>query len=244
MLTQFKFQVEKFYCMLFLFIFMLRWNAVVDSWYECTLPIFVLGDYILLSFSCTVHKPTIFWPNSCISYVLTYILFCFCSPLPYFFSSALLYPLPHFILFPLCSTSLFLVFPPTPIPSPVLPFSSSFVSIPCLHSLCSCFCAWTKCSSDQLAPINRLETMIHDHLTILREPPFVMDDLFISALPRLFSLLVLRCLLFSPSKDGYAPKSVYPLRYVIVSTILLLLIWFWFLVWLVFYFLFHLNSYL
>jgi len=27
-----------------------------------------------------------------------------------------------------------------------------------------------------------------------------------------------------PSKDGYAPKSVYPLRYVIVSTILLLLI--------------------
>ncbi|EPY76475.1 polypyrimidine tract-binding protein 2 [Camelus ferus] len=55
--------------------------------------------------------------------------------------------------------------------------------------------------------------MIHDHLTILREPPFVMDDLFISALPRLFSLLVLRCLLFSPSKDGYAPKSVYPLRH-------------------------------
>ncbi len=50
--------------------------------------------------------------------------------------------------------------------------------------------------------------MLHDHLTILRETTSVMDDLFISALPRLFSLPVLRCLLFSPSKDGYAPKSV------------------------------------
>lgn len=220
---QLKFKFQNFYCMLF-YLFSCWWNAVVYSWYECTLPIFVLGDYILLSFSCTVHKPTIFWPNSCISYVLTYILF-FCSPL-IFFSSALLFPPPHFILFPLCSTSLSLSLPKFPCPSPFYPFLLVFVYVPCLHSLCSCFCAWTKCSSDQLAPINRLETMIHDHLTILREPPFVMDDLFISALPRLFSLLVLRCLLFSPSKDGYAPKSVYPLRYVIVSTILLLLIWF------------------
>lgn len=220
---------------------MLRWNAVVYSWYECTLPIFVLGDYILLSFSCTVHKPTIFWPNSCISYVLTYILFFFVPHFLIFFSSALLYSLPHFILFPLCSTSLSLSLPKFPCPS--LSYPSPRLCVPCLHSLCSCFCAWTKCSSDQLAPINRLETMIHDHLTILREPPFVMDDLFISALPRLFSLLVLRCLLFSPSKDGYAPKSVYPLRYVIVSTILLLLIWFWFFL-VVFFCLFHLNSYL
>lgn len=224
---------------------MLRWNAVVYSWYECTLPIFVLGDYILLSFSCTVHKPTIFWPNSCISYVLTYILFFFCSPLPYFF-----FLLHCCIPSPISSFSLCVQLPfPCLYPnSRALPCHTLllvFVFVPCLHSLCSCFCAWTKCSSDQLAPINRLETMIHDHLTILREPPFVMDDLFISALPRLFSLLVLRCLLFSPSKDGYAPKSVYPLRYVIVSTILLLLIWFCFL-WFLFgwFLLFHLNSYL
>lgn len=54
------------------------------SLYECTLPIFVLGDYIWLSFSCTVHKPTIFWPNSCISYVLTYILFFFVPHLCFF----------------------------------------------------------------------------------------------------------------------------------------------------------------
>ena len=41
----------------------------------------------------------------------------------------------------------------------------------------------------------------------------------LSALYLDLSLPVSRCLLFSPSKDGYAPKSLYPLRYVIVSTL-------------------------
>lgn len=40
------------------------------------------------------------------------------------------------------------------------------------------------------------------------------------------SLPVSRCLLlFSPSKDGYAPKSVYPLRYVIVGSLLSLFVY-------------------
>lgn len=181
------------------------------SWVTTFYSVFLV-QYINQPFSDQIPAFPMYWP----------IFYFFCSPL--IFSSALLFSLPHFILFPLCSTSLSLSLPKFPCPSLFYPFLLVFVYVPCLHSLRSCFCAWAKCSSDQLAPINRLETMIHDHLTILREPPFVMDDLFISALPRLFSLLVLRCLLFSPSKDGYAPKSVYPLRYVIVSTILLLLI--------------------
>lgn len=182
------------------------------SWVTTFYSVFLV-QYINQPFSDQIPAFPMYWP----------IFYFFFVP-HLFFSSALLFSLPHFILFPLCSTSLSLSLPKFPCPSLFYPFLLVFVCVPCLHSLRSCFCAWTKCSSDQLAPINRLETMIHDHLTILREPPFVMDDLFISALPRLFSLLVLRCLLFSPSKDGYAPKSVYPLRYVIVSTILLLLI--------------------
>lgn len=187
------------------------------SWVTTFYSVFLV-QYINQPFSDQIPAFPMYWPIFYFFFVPHFLIF---------FSSALPYSLPHFILFPVCSTSLSLSFPKFPFPSLSYPLLV-FVYVPCLHSLCSCFCAWTKCSSDQLAPINRLETMIHDHLTILREPPFVMDDLFISALPRLFSLLVLRCLLFSPSKDGYAPKSVYPLRYVIVSTILLLLIWFCF----------------
>lgn len=115
---------------------MLRWNAVVYSWYECTLPIFVLGDYILLSFSCTVHKPTIFWPNSCISYVLTYILFFFLFPLPYFFFCIVVFPSP-FHPFPHVFNFPFLVLIQIPMPFPVLPFSSlsTFpVFIPYVHA--------------------------------------------------------------------------------------------------------------
>lgn len=131
MLTQLKFKFQNFYCMLFLFIFVLGWNAVVYSWYECTLPIFVLGDYILLSFSCTVHKPTIFWPNSCISYVLTYILF-FLFPTYFFFFCIAVSPSP-FHPFPFVFNFPFLVFAQIPMPLPVLPFSPRL----CLCSLSS-----------------------------------------------------------------------------------------------------------
>lgn len=108
---------------------MLRWNAVVYSWYECTLPIFVLGDYILLSFSCTVHKPTIFWPNSCISYVLTYILFFFVPHFLIFFFCIAVFPSP-FHPFPFVFNFPFLVFTQIPMPFPVLPFSSSLSTFP------------------------------------------------------------------------------------------------------------------
>lgn len=186
------------------------------SWVTTFYSVFLV-QYINQPFSDQIPAFPMYWP----------IFYFFCSPLPYFFFFCIaVFPSP-FHPFPFCVQLPFPCLYPNSHALPCLTLLV-FVCVPCLHSLCSCFCAWTKCSSDQLAPINRLETMIHDHLTILREPPFVMDDLFISALPRLFSLLVLRCLLFSPSKDGYAPKSVYPLRYVIVSTILLLLIWFCF----------------
>lgn len=135
---------------------MLRWNAVIILWYRCTLPIFVLDDYIWLRFSCTVHKPTIFWPNSCISYVLTYILFFFCSPIPYFFF-CIAVSLPHFILLPVCSPSLSLSFPKCPPPCPAFSFISLVcVFIPCLHSLCSCFCAWTNVPRTNLPQLTAL----------------------------------------------------------------------------------------
>lgn len=137
MLTQLKFKFQNFYCILFLFIFVLGWNAVVYSWYECTLPIFVLGDYILLSFSCTVHKPTIFWPNSCISYVLTYILF-FLFPTYFFFLLHCCFPFP-ISSFPLCVQLPFpCLCPNSHAPPRFTLFSSSLsmfpVFIPCVHA--------------------------------------------------------------------------------------------------------------
>lgn len=172
---------------------MLRWNAVIDSWCRCTLPIFVLDDYILLSFSCTVHKPTIFWPNSCISYVLTYILFFFCSPIPYFFLLHCCFPSP-FHPFPCVFTFPLLVFPNThSLPCLTLYFPGPGLH-PCLHSLFMLLCLNKRPRTN----LPQLTALNHDH----DHSPFCgttlrMDDLFISALPRLSSLLVLRCLLFS-----------------------------------------------
>lgn len=163
-----------------------------------------------------------YWPIFYFFFVPQFLIFFFCIAVS----------LPHFILLPVCSPSLSLSFQ-----HPFPPLSDPYFPCPCLHSLSPfplfMLWAWTNVPRTNLPQLTALNhdpwPPHHSAGTTLR-----MDDLFISALPRLSSLLVLRCLLFSPSKDGYAPKSVYPLRYVIVSTILLLLIWFWF----------HLNSYL
>lgn len=186
---QLKFNFFKFvlHALYFLFTFKMKCNLLFDM--DVLYPYFVLDDYILLSFSCTIHKPTIFWPNSCISYVLTYILF---------------FLFPHFLIFllhccfpspfhpsPFVLTCPFPDSPQIPTPFPVLSFAFLvLVYIPCCHSQCSCFCAWTKCSSDQLAPINRLEPWsmttspfcgIHPSLWMICSSPLFLDSsLFLS----------------------------------------------------------------
>lgn len=168
---------------------MLRWNAINTLWYRCTLPIFVLDDYILLKFSCTVHKPTIFWPNSCISYVLTYILFFFVPQfLIFFFCIAV--SLPHFILFPVCSPPLSLSFPKCPSPSLSYPLFSLSLSHPLSPFPMFMLLCLNKCSSDQLAPINRLEPWSmttspfcgnHPSLWMICSSPLFLDSsLFLS----------------------------------------------------------------
>lgn len=189
---------------------------------KCALPTFGLG-WLRLALLNIVggskrkkENPAIFWPNSCISYVLTCILFL--SPLPTFFFLCFFF---FFLLLSHAASN-----PSFSFSSPFLtplwlvgPFSPAILSPrpPPIHALCL---NQNKCSSsDRLAPINCLDPCSMTTSPFYGKPPSVMDDLFISALPRLFSLPVLRCLLFSPSKDGYAPKSVYPLRYVIVSNL-------------------------
>ncbi len=142
-------------------------------------------------------------------------VYYFCPPFQLFF-----FFLSHAASNPSSSLSSPLLFSPLLTPLWLVgPFSPAILSPrpPPIHALCL---NQNKCSSsDRLAPINCLDPCSMTTSPFYGKPPSVMDDLFISALPRLFSLPVLRCLLFSPSKDGYAPKSVYPLRYVIVSNL-------------------------
>lgn len=216
-----------FYCMFFHV--QLKCNLLYDM--DVLYPYFVLGDYILLSFSCTIHKPTIFWPNSCISYVLTYILFFFCSPLPYF-SSALLFPFP-ISSFSLCTH---LPFPRLFPNSHTLPYPILCIPClhPCLHPLCSCFCAWTKCSSDQLAPINRLEPWSmttspfcgnHPSLWMICSSPLFLDSSLFLSYAACSSLLL----------KMVTPQSLFTL-FGMLSLALYFYYWF--------NYLFHLNSYL
>lgn len=102
-----------------------------------------------------INQP-FFWPNSCISYVLTYILFFFLFPNSLFFSSALLFP------FPISSFSLCVHLPfPCLFPNArslpcLILFFLVLVFIPCLHSLCSCFCAWTNVPRTNLPQLTAL----------------------------------------------------------------------------------------
>ena len=98
--------------------------------------------------------------------------------------------LPHFILFPVCSPSLSLSFPN----AHSLPCLILYFPCPCLHSLSPfpmfMLLCLNKCSSDQLAPINRLEPWSmttspfcgnHPSLWMICSSPLFLDSsLFLS----------------------------------------------------------------
>ncbi len=138
------------------------------------------------------REPCHFLTELCISYVLTCILFL-SPPFQLFFVYPTLLPtplLPSPLLFSPLLTPLWLVGP----------FSPAILSPhpPPIHALCL---TQNKCSSsDWIAPINCLDPCSMTTSPFYGKPPPLWIDLFISALPRLFSLPVLRCLLFSPSK--------------------------------------------
>lgn len=181
------------------------------SWMTTFCSVFLV-QYINQPFSDQIPAFPMYWP----------IFYFFLFPDSLFFSSALLFPFP-ISSFSLCVHRPLLVCSQMPAP-PVL----SFIPCPCLHPVSIpmfMLLCLNKCSSDQLAPINRLEPLTmttspfcgnHPSLWMICSSPLFLDS----------SLFCLTLLALLSSKDGYAPKSVYPLRYVIVSTILLLLIWF------------------
>lgn len=71
-------------------------NDCLVFWWMC-FPILVLDDYILVLLAQYISQPFFFWPNSCISFVLTFILFS-----PHFFF--------YFVLHHLLPSPLLLIF--------------------------------------------------------------------------------------------------------------------------------------
>lgn len=209
-----------------------------------------------------VLYPYLSWVTTFYSvFLVQYINQPFSDQIPAF---PMYWPIFYFFLFP---TSLFFFLLHCCIPSPISSFSLCvqlpfpclypnshalprltlllvFVYIPCLHSLCSCFCAWTKCSSDQLAPINRLEPWSmttspfcgnHPSLWMICSSPLFLDSSLFLSYAACSSLLL----------KMVTPQSLFTLFGMLL---LALYFYYWFdfvfmvFVWLVF--LFHLNSYL
>ena len=115
------------------------------SWMTTFCSVFLV-QYINQPFSDQIPAFPMYWP----------IFYFFLFPNSLFFSSALLFP------FPISSFSLCVH-----LPSPcLLPNARSLpcliliflvlVFIPCLHSLCSCFCAWTNVPRTNLPQLTAL----------------------------------------------------------------------------------------
>ncbi len=153
---------------------------VSSPWYWVT----TFGTIICL-YNVEMHKAAILWPNSCISCVLTCIIFF--VP-PSFFILHLLHSYLYFdfVSHSSClSLSLFFFLPWYPVffyPFflPCLDHTSLFMYLFVLFVFC------LNKTSDP--PINRPEPWSMTTSPFCGKPPSVMDDLFISALPRLFSL--------------------------------------------------------
>lgn len=150
------------------------------SWMTTFYSVFLV-QYINQPFSDQIPAFPMYWPI---------FYFFFCSPIPYFFLLHCCFPSP-FHPFPCVFTFPFLVFSQMPIPFPVLSF---FFPCPCLHSLSPfpmfMLLCLNKCSSDQLAPINRLEPWSmttspfcgnHPSLWMICSSPLFLDSsLFLS----------------------------------------------------------------
>lgn len=144
-------------------------------------------------FSCTVHKPTIFWPNPAFPMYWPIFYFFFVPTLIFFFCIAV--SLPHFILFPVCSPSLSLSFPKCPFPSLSYPFIflvPLFIpcSIPYVHASVLEQMFGLTCPTNRLEPWSMTTSPFCG--TTSRYGWSGSSPLFLDS-----SLLVLRCLLFS-----------------------------------------------
>lgn len=116
------------------------------SWMTTFYSVFLV-QYINQPFSDQIPAFPMYWPI---------FYFFFCSPIPYFFLLHCCFPSP-FHPFPCVFTFPFLVFSQMPIPFPVLSFFFLvLVFIPCLHSQCSCFCAWTNVPRTNLPQLTAL----------------------------------------------------------------------------------------
>ncbi len=146
-------------------------------WYWVT----TFGTIICL-YNVEMHKAAILWPNSCISCVLTCIIF-FVPPHLYSAFASLFSPFwfclfhPDFLCLSFSFSPHVLFFYPFFLPR--LDHTSLFMFF------CCCFFCLNKTSDP---PINRPEPWSMTTSPFCGKPPSVMDDLFISALPRLFSL--------------------------------------------------------
>ncbi len=152
---------------------------VSSPWYWVT----TFGTIICL-YNVEMHKAAILWPNSCISCVLTCIiffvpphfLFCICFPLISILILSLIHPVFLCLSFSFSPDILFFY----PFFLPCLDHTSLFMYLFVLFVFC------LNKTSDP--PINRPEPWSMTTSPFCGKPPSVMDDLFISALPRLFSL--------------------------------------------------------
>lgn len=117
------------------------------SWMTTFYSVFLV-QYINQPFSDQIPAFPMYWP-------IFYFFFFVPQFLIFFFCIAV--SLPHFILSPVCSPSLSLSFPKCPFPSLSYPFFFLvLVFIPCLHSQCSCFCAWTNVPRTNLPQLTAL----------------------------------------------------------------------------------------
>lgn len=174
------------------------------------------------------------WPNYLhYSSVLTYILFLSLPLLIFIFP-------PQFAF---ASQYIFPLYPHASLPSPFKPPSSLHVLVGGGY-LTPQINPSSLTTSSYIPPNLSIMALLPPPAPLLHDPPpsslsggktkttipptYLRSGSICPSLPPLrsdssTSLPVSRCLLlFSPSKDGYAPKSVYPLRYVIVSSLFLL----------------------
>lgn len=149
------------------------------SWMTTFCSVFLV-QYINQPFSDQIPAFPMYWPIFYFFFVPQFLIFFFCIAVS----------LPHFILFPVCSPPLSLSSPKCPFPS----LSYPYFPCPCLHSLSPfpmfMLLCLNKCSSDQLAPINRLEPWSmttspfcgnHPSLWMICSSPLFLDSsLFLS----------------------------------------------------------------